>query len=170
MLRRGGAGEAGGGMGAGGIPGVAARRLCSINFRNPTLPVHLPRDNVPRFCLMPLRVLSLYLIAGSTTSASGSDAGSAIPSLVLPRILPLGDSITFGCGSTALPPNWTVGCTADCGGYRSHLYHMLRDTGWSDANGTALFQFVGSGGVAGPSDIPMAQRAHEGHPGWTINK
>lgn len=89
---------------------------------------------------------------------------------LLPRILPLGDSITFGCGSSAQPPNWTVGCTPDCGGYRSHLYHILRDTGWADVNGTATFQFVGSGGFAGPIDVPMSQRAHEGHPGWTINK
>lgn len=83
------------------------------------------------------------------------------------RILPLGDSITFGCGSVSMPPTWHVACEAGCGGYRAPLYHMLRDTGFANASGDATFQMVGSQ-TSGPIDIPISQRAHEGHPGWTI--
>lgn len=58
----------------------------------------------------------------------------------LTKILPLGDSITFGCGSAAaLPPKWDVNCDGGCGGYRAPLYHMLRDTGFAAANGSASF-------------------------------
>ena len=84
------------------------------------------------------------------------------------RILPLGDSITFGCGSSdALPPKWQVSCGASAGGYRAPLYHMLRDTGFSDSTGNATFTMVGTQ-RNGPSDIPSAQTSNEGHPGWTI--
>ena len=84
------------------------------------------------------------------------------------RILPLGDSITFGCGSgKALPPNWAVSCDALAPGYRIPLYHALRDTGFADASGNASFVMVGTQ-ASGPSDVPAEQRAHEGHPGWTI--
>lgn len=86
----------------------------------------------------------------------------------LVKILPLGDSITFGCGSAAsLPPSWPVNCDDGSGGYRSFLYHMLRDTGNMDSIGNANFTFVGSQ-HQGPNDIPQMQTAHEGHPGWTI--
>lgn len=44
---------------------------------------------------------------------------------------------------------------------------MLRDTGFADASGAATFQMVGTQ-ASGPVDIPAAQHAHEGHPGWTI--
>ena len=67
--------------------------------------------------------------------AAASGACAAIT-----RILPLGDSITFGCGSAnALPPKWAVDCDPLCGGYRAPLYHMLRDTGFAAANGSASF-------------------------------
>lgn len=84
------------------------------------------------------------------------------------KILPLGDSITYGCGSSsALPPKWDVSCGPDAGGYRAPLYHALRDTGFKDASGNATFQMVGNQN-SGPSDIPVSQRSHEGHPGWTV--
>ena len=84
------------------------------------------------------------------------------------RILPLGDSITYGCGSSqALPPSWTVSCGPTAGGYRTGLYHALRDTGFVDAAGNATFTMVGTQ-FNGPTDIPFEQTANEGHPGWTI--
>jgi hypothetical protein len=84
------------------------------------------------------------------------------------KILPLGDSITYGCGSSqALPPSWTVSCGPTAGGYRAPLYHALRDTGFVDADGNASFVMVGTQ-FNGPVDIPLEQTANEGHPGWTI--
>ena len=81
------------------------------------------------------------------------------------RILPLGDSITYGCGSSdALPPKWPVSCGASAGGYRAPLYHMLRDTGFVTASGNASFTMVGTQ-YNGPADIPTYQTANEGHPG-----
>ena len=105
--------------------------------------------------------LRAYLFA----LAAACSAAAAAP---LVKILPLGDSITYGCGSsTALPPSWPVSCGASAGGYRAPLYHMLRDTGFSDAAGNASFVFVGTQS-SGPSDIAAEYKAHEGHPGWTI--
>jgi hypothetical protein len=84
------------------------------------------------------------------------------------KILPLGDSITYGCGSSqALPPSWPVSCGPTAGGYRAPLYHALRDTGFIDADGNASFVMVGTQ-YNGPIDIPEEQTANEGHPGWTI--
>lgn len=100
-------------------------------------------------------------------------APTAAPALAAPAagrtaILPLGDSITFGCGSgKALPPQWSVNCDGSCPGYRIPLYHALKDTGFVDASGNASFVMVGTQS-AGPPDVPAEQRMHEGHPGWTI--
>ncbi len=63
------------------------------------------------------------------------------------RIMPLGDSITYGQGST------------DYGGYRLPLWHDLSTLG-------AHITFVGSV-QKGPADFP---NENEGHPGWTIRK
>ena len=66
------------------------------------------------------------------------------------RILPLGDSITLGCGSRGMPPTWSLECGPFDGSYRAPLYRMLRDTGFSlppgAANaslGNASFEMVG---------------------------
>jgi len=95
-----------------------------------------------------------------------------LSSLILPllvhgipqlRILPLGDSITFGCGSSAAPPDWYACCDSFSGGYRAPL--------WAALNGSvinATIQMVGTESN-GPSWVPLEQRAHEGHPGWTIS-
>ena len=72
-------------------------------------------------------------------------------------------SITFGCGDDAAPPNWYACCTSQSGGYRAPL--------WAALNGSAInatIQFVGTKSN-GPSWVPVAQQAHEGHPGWTIS-
>jgi len=63
------------------------------------------------------------------------------------RIMPLGDSITDGVGSSG-------------GGYRIPLKKLLDDAKIS-------FQFVGSS-WDNPGSLPRDQWHHEGHPGWTI--
>jgi lysophospholipase L1-like esterase len=87
-------------------------------------------------------------------------------SIALPQItiLPLGDSITFGCGSDAAPPDWYACCPSSSGGYRAPL--------WAALNGSAInatVQFVGTES-SGPAWVPLSQRAHEGHPGWTSSR
>ena len=79
------------------------------------------------------------------------------------RLLPLGDSITFGCGDQCekdkdcmkngakLAP-----CSSCSGGYRTQLWHAVQDN----------YEFVGTQSN-GPPDIG---RNHEGHPGWTITQ
>ena len=84
-------------------------------------------------------------------------------SLALPqlRILPLGDSLTLGCGSDAAPPDWFACCTPTSGGYRAPR--------WAALNGSSInatIQMVGTES-SGPAWLPVEQRAHEGHPGWT---
>ena len=108
----------------------------------------------------PLKMLIYSLILG------GVVAGPGRPTL----ILPLGDSLTLGCGSSnasvqnASHP-WEVDCNLDAGGYRAPLYHMLMDAGFPNAS------FAMTGSLSnGPISLPPSQRFHEGHPGWTINK
>jgi hypothetical protein len=101
---------------------------------------------------------SLSLIALGLVVTTGA---SVVP---LVKVLPLGDSITFGCGSDAAPPNWYACCTAESGGYRAPL--------WAALNGSSINASVLMVGTEsnGPSWMPQEQRAHEGHPGWTISR
>jgi len=85
------------------------------------------------------------------------------------RILPLGDSLTAGCGSLAGPLNnwtsvWLTGSppyAALSGGFRAPLFTALA------AQGLAV-ELVGSQGPHGPAELPAAAKFHEGHPGITI--
>ena len=104
--------------------------------------------------LSPRRAAALLASAAVCTAA-------AAPLL---KILPLGDSITFGCGSDAAPPDWFACCTASSGGYRAPLWAALNSTVTN-----ATIQFVGTES-SGPEWVPVDQRAHEGHPGWTISQ
>ena len=65
------------------------------------------------------------------------------------RIMPMGDSITYGSHSAA---------TA---GYRGPLYTRLTDAGYTN------FKFVGTA-TDTPGTLPEDQRHHEGHSGWVI--
>ena len=90
-----------------------------------------------------------------------SAAVLALPQL---RVLALGDSLTYGCGSDAAPPDWYACCGPASGGYRAPL--------WAALNGSminATIQMVGTES-SGPAWLPVEQRAHEGHPGWTISR
>lgn len=64
------------------------------------------------------------------------------------KIMPLGDSITFGVNST------------DLGGYRVTLWNECESAGWP-------VSFVGSVS-SGPPDLP--DQENEGHPGWRIDQ
>ena len=75
------------------------------------------------------------------------------------RLLPLGDSLTMGCGSSACAAaNWTASCGKDVGGYRLPLWAALTAAG---VNVT----MVGTQ-RSGPAWAPAAATSHEGHPGW----
>jgi len=75
------------------------------------------------------------------------------------NIVPLGDSITYGCFDGCGANITTPECVACQGGYRTHLYVLLSQKG-------IKFNFVGSL-ESGPSII---NRHHEGHPGWRIDQ
>ncbi|MDX2053109.1 MAG: SGNH/GDSL hydrolase family protein [Polyangiaceae bacterium] len=89
---------------------------------------------------------------GSEGVVGGASAYQACPGAGLPcRVLPLGDSITFGVGSTHKA------------GYRLSLFRAATEAG-------KAITFVGSGEPNGPStvdSVPFPQ-AHEGHSGYTI--
>lgn len=77
-------------------------------------------------------------------------------------LLPLGDSITWGCGSGVLPHEPNDGCEADAGAYRAPMFQALEQANISI---TAL-----GSRSAGPASSPAAWRSHEGHPGWRIDE
>lgn len=76
--------------------------------------------------------------------------------------LPLGDSITWGCGNGVLPHSPDGGCEADAASYRIPTAQALEQ-----ANITITT--LGSRSAA-PASSPAAWRAHEGHPGWRIDQ
>ena len=75
------------------------------------------------------------------------------------RWLPLGDSITWGCGNGILPHVPGGGCERDAGSYRIPAAMALEQ--WNIS-----VQTVGSL-TAGPASAPDVWQHHEGHPGWT---
>jgi len=84
------------------------------------------------------------------------------------KIMPLGDSITLGCGdnSTACQAEGTPNiCSAEqspcpkcIGGYRVPLFSLLNSS-------ATPVELVGSL-INGPKDAPPAVTSHEGHGGW----
>jgi len=80
-------------------------------------------------------------------------------------VLPLGDSITFGCGDGC---KGTIGCGDQCAisrpyeqtGFRAPLWHMLSPGSVTSPD----WDFVGTQ-QNGPDD---SDRDHEGYPGWKI--
>ena len=72
----------------------------------------------------------------------------------LTTIMPMGDSITYGCGSNATAPAYTLECSTGDGSYRARLYQLLRAAG-------KRFRFVGSM-ASGSEALPPSQRHHEG--------
>jgi acyl-CoA thioesterase I len=88
------------------------------------------------------------------------------------RVLPLGDSITFGCGDSLSPACIAEGRGSACNlsqspcatcafGYRVRLFETLNTT-----SQPGTWQFVGTQRT-GPSDCGTGGACqHEGHPGW----
>ena len=76
--------------------------------------------------------------------------------------LPLGDSITWGCGTDAAPRGG-ADCCKDCGGYRVPLAWALTQSGHNVTTMGTL--------TTGPSDVvPARWINHEGHPGWRFDE
>jgi lysophospholipase L1-like esterase len=93
---------------------------------------------------MPLALMLLGVFAGISSAAPVVwDTRQARPDV--PRVMPLGDSITFGDGSS------------HGAGYRGDLWHALADVGYD-------VDFVGS-----EQDGTFPDPDHEGHPGWEID-
>jgi lysophospholipase L1-like esterase len=97
-------------------------------------------------------IAALCLLTACTAAPAPAPRAAVRPAVVRPektpatvRIMPLGDSITSGVGSS------------DHAGYRASLARRLTVTGFR-------VDFVGSRD-AGPAG---ADGDHEGHPGWTI--
>lgn len=76
--------------------------------------------------------------------------------------LPLGDSITWGCGNGFLPHEPNDGCEADAGSYRIPTCQGLEQT-------NITISTVGSR-TAGPASSPAAWKNHEGWPGYRIDQ
>lgn len=75
--------------------------------------------------------------------------------------LPLGDSITWGCGTDAAPRGGPA-CAADAGGYRVPLSWALSQEGFNVSTMGTLF--------TGPGYVPAQWLRHEGHPGWRYDQ
>lgn len=79
------------------------------------------------------------------------------------KVLPLGDSITYGCGDGCEG----IGCAHECAFYESACQAGWRDRLWRRLSpGSAIsptWDFIGTQ-QNGPDDI---DRDNDGHPGWT---
>ena len=147
---------------AGGYPFLASswwRAVVPVFF-----PIGSRRRSAPAPNLPPPPAVVAAKPRDETPHSGSGPAGTPL------RLLPIGDSITAGCGSLARPPTWDSGCdngapAAGSGSYRAPLYHALLGSG-VDAG---AFLFVGSQS-SGPDSVPQAQWVHEGHAGWTVSQ
>ncbi len=74
------------------------------------------------------------------------------------KIMPLGDSITYGNDSRDVPNPRPIGVRT---AYRAHLWYMLKNAGYD-------VDFVGSQ-KAGQDISPRFDPDNEGHPGWDMH-
>jgi lysophospholipase L1-like esterase len=117
---------------------IAATLLLGCTPGAPNAPAAQP---TPRFSSSPAPTLLI-----SSATPSPQPAASLAPSCKAIKIMPLGDSITYGEGVAAY------------GGYRNLLGALLESDG-------ILFDFVGSQ----KSGEGLADPDNEGHPGWRIS-
>ena len=89
-----------------------------------------------------------YPVGGDQNPLCSASFRYVSPGSPVLRILPLGDSITWGWGSSNA-------------GYRTVLRELLEAAG-------VRFQYVGTASDF-PGNLPEDQRHHEGHPGWVIS-
>ena len=74
----------------------------------------------------------------------------------------VGDSITFGCGYNAQPPDYALQCDIRDGSYRAMLYRLLTAAGHR-------VSFVGRQRSGDNASFPAAQHFHEGYSGNRID-
>jgi lysophospholipase L1-like esterase len=94
---------------------------------------------------------------GAVPSEAGAGGWSPCPGGGMPcKILPFGDSITYGLDSTRTSPS--------TGSYRVELFRKARAANQN-------ITFVGAGMASGPTDVDGQPfpRANEGHSGWTVS-
>ena len=91
-------------------------------------------------------------VAGTSLAAVACMAGAAFADGPAIRILPFGDSITYGASANLVDPSFT-------GGYRKPLYDLLTQAGYA-------VEFVGSRST---NSGGMSSTRHEGYPGYRIS-
>jgi lysophospholipase L1-like esterase len=113
-----------------------------------------------------MRVLSVIsLLLGATAFRKRRSSSTGVVAQKKTTVLPLGDSITFGCGDGCTIP---LGCSDECavlrpsctGGWRYWLWTMLSP----GSNVSDTWDFVGKQ-KNGHQDMDPD---HEGNPGWKI--
>lgn len=145
----------------------AARPVCrflALGPANTTLQyADAPSHAMPRVVLALAATTALVAtttcVAAAATPADAFDFRDAAstdgPTPLL--WLPLGDSITFGCGNSALPRQKAV-CVPNAGGYRVPLAWTLAQLNYNVSTMGTL--------TNGGDDTPPQWHHHEGHPGW----
>lgn len=128
----------------------------------------MPKHQVAFFLLLTLSVLTSFQNCGPSFKSSPSNISSLNTPQPIPnpqpspnpksetrkyRILPLGDSITYGIGSSACREG-------GCDGYRTPLQQILTSE-------NIPFDFVGSVS-SGPAWL--TDKDNEGHPSWRIDQ
>ena len=103
---------------------------------------------------MPVTVTTMLLATCMSLLASAAAATDLL-------WLPLGDSITWGCGTDARPRG-RADCARDAGGYRVPLAWALSQQGYNVSTMGTL--------TTGPSYVPEQWIRHEGHPGWRFDQ
>jgi len=89
-------------------------------------------------------------------------AGIVVPAAGKPLLwLPLGDSITLGCGTDS-PPHGADNCPADAGGYRVPTAWALSQAGHNVTTMGTLRN--------GPAYVPAQWLSHGGHDGWRTDQ
>eukprot|EP01047_Picozoa_sp_COSAG01_P075303 COSAG01_NODE_12861_length_1673_cov_1.749047_1_plen_346_part_01 len=103
------------------------------------------------------------MLVPPTFAASTAAVTQQQPAMAAPTtIMAVGDSITFGCGYNAKPPDYGLECDGADSSYRSKLYGLLTAAGHP-------VRFVGRA-KSGDVSFPAAQHAHEGYSGRRIDQ
>ena len=111
--------------------------------------------------LLPARLLGVGLTLAGVAAGAAAAAGAAEAGAGNLLWLPLGDSITWGCGTDAAP-RAGAGCVKDAGGYRVPLAWALSQRGYNVSTMGTL--------TTGPPYVPSQWIRHEGHPGWRFDQ
>ena len=132
------------------VVGVAARQCIDLIFlpffvSQVVVVVLLPLTTAVTMSFFPTLVVSMVAV---TLLMRFSPAASSQDLLWLP----LGDSITYGCGTDAVPRGGAT-CAADAGGYRVPLAWSLSQQGYNVSTMGTIH--------TGPAYVPAQWTAHE---------